>query len=48
MNLVSLLIVSAIVKLSVGEDANTPLRIVIAVAAFVGIAVAVYISSGAR
>ena len=44
MNLVSLLIVSAIVKLSVGEDANTPLRIVIAVAAFVGIAVAVYIS----
>ena len=38
MNLVSLLIVSAIVKLSVGEDANTPLRIIIAVVAFAGIA----------
>jgi K(+)-stimulated pyrophosphate-energized sodium pump len=44
MNLVSLLIVSAIVKLSVGEDANTPLRIIIALVAFAGIAAAVFIS----
>ncbi|MFC7496838.1 MULTISPECIES: sodium-translocating pyrophosphatase [unclassified Nocardioides] len=44
MNLVSLLIVAAIVKMSVGEDANTPLRIVIALVAFFGIVAAVYIS----
>jgi K(+)-stimulated pyrophosphate-energized sodium pump len=44
MNLVSLLIVSAIVKLSIGENANTPLRLVIAFAAFAGIVAAVYIS----
>ncbi|CAI9400866.1 sodium-translocating pyrophosphatase [Nocardioides sp. T2.26MG-1] len=44
MNLVSLLIVAAIVKLSIGEDANTPLRMVIAFAAFAGIVAAVYIS----
>ena len=44
MNLVSLLIVAAIVKLSIGEDANTPLRIVIALVAFAGIVAAVYIS----
>ncbi|ABL79915.1 MULTISPECIES: sodium-translocating pyrophosphatase [unclassified Nocardioides] len=44
MNLVSLLIVAAIVKLSIGEDANTPLRIVIALAAFAGIVAAVYVS----
>ncbi|GAA1134464.1 sodium-translocating pyrophosphatase [Nocardioides aquiterrae] len=44
MNLVSLLIVGAIVKLSFGEDANTPLRIVIAVVAFAGIVAAVYVS----
>ncbi len=44
MNLVSLLIVSAIVKLSIGENANTPLRLVIAFAAFAGIVTAVYIS----
>ncbi|MDI6910571.1 sodium-translocating pyrophosphatase [Nocardioides sp.] len=44
MNLVSLLIVAAIVKLSIGEDANTPLRIVIALVAFAGIVVAVYVS----
>jgi K(+)-stimulated pyrophosphate-energized sodium pump len=44
MNLVSLLIVSAIVKLSIGEDANTPLRLVIAFAAFAGIVAAVYVS----
>jgi K(+)-stimulated pyrophosphate-energized sodium pump len=44
MNLVSLLIVAAIVKLSVGEDANTPLRIVIALVALAGIVAAVYIS----
>lgn len=44
MNLVSLLIVAAIVKLSIGEDANTPLRLVIAFVAFAGIVAAVYIS----
>jgi K(+)-stimulated pyrophosphate-energized sodium pump len=44
MNLVSLLIVAAIIKLSFGDDANTPLRIIIAVAALAGIVVAVYIS----
>jgi K(+)-stimulated pyrophosphate-energized sodium pump len=44
MNLVSLLIVAAIVKLSVGENENTPLRIVIALVAFGGIVAAVYIS----
>jgi K(+)-stimulated pyrophosphate-energized sodium pump len=44
MNLVSLLIVAAIVKLSFGDNANTPLRIIIAVAALLGIVVAVYIS----
>ncbi|GAB3200047.1 sodium-translocating pyrophosphatase [Nocardioides hungaricus] len=44
MNLVSLLIVAAIVKLSVGEDANTPLRMVIAVVALLGIVVAVVVS----
>jgi K(+)-stimulated pyrophosphate-energized sodium pump len=44
MNLVSLLIVSAIVKMSVGEHANTPLRLIIAIAAAAGIAVAVVIS----
>ncbi|HEX5086350.1 MAG TPA: sodium-translocating pyrophosphatase [Nocardioides sp.] len=44
MNLVSLLIVSAIVKLSVGEDANNPVRILIAVLAFLGIVAAVYVS----
>jgi len=44
MNLVSLLIVAAIVKLSIGEDANTPLRIVIALVAFSGIVAAVYVS----
>ncbi len=44
MNLVSLLIVGAIVKLSVGDDANTPVRIIIALAAFLAIAAAVFIS----
>src|SRR4051794_9630096 len=44
MNLVSLLIVSAIVKMSVGEHANTPLRLVIALAAVAGIAAAVIVS----
>jgi K(+)-stimulated pyrophosphate-energized sodium pump len=44
MNLVSLLIVSAIVKLSIGEHANTPLRILIALAAAAGIAAAVIVS----
>ncbi|HEY0951848.1 sodium-translocating pyrophosphatase [Nocardioides sp.] len=44
MNLVSLLIVAAVVKLSIGEDANTPLRIVIALVAFSGIVAAVYVS----
>ncbi len=44
MNLVSLLIVGAIVSLSYGKDENDPLRIVIAVVAAACIAVAVYIS----
>jgi K(+)-stimulated pyrophosphate-energized sodium pump len=44
MNLVSLLIVSAIVKMSVGENANTPLRLIIAIAAVICIAAAVIIS----
>ncbi|HET7691173.1 MAG TPA: sodium-translocating pyrophosphatase [Nocardioidaceae bacterium] len=44
MNLVSLLIVAAVVKLSYGESENDFVRILIAVAAAGGIAVAVYIS----
>jgi K(+)-stimulated pyrophosphate-energized sodium pump len=44
MNLVSLLIASAVVKLSIGQNENTSLRIAIAVAAVLVIAVAVYIS----
>ena len=44
MNLVSLLIVGAIISLTVGEDANRPLSIIIALAAALGIAVAVYLS----
>jgi K(+)-stimulated pyrophosphate-energized sodium pump len=44
MNLVSLLIVSAVVDLSVGEHANTPLRLLIAFAAAGGIAAAVFVS----
>ena len=44
MNLVSLLIVGAVVSLSYGKDENDPVRILIAVAAAAGIAVAVYIS----
>ncbi len=44
MNLVSLLIASAVVSLSVGEDQNDPVRIAIAVAAVAVIAVALYVS----
>jgi K(+)-stimulated pyrophosphate-energized sodium pump len=44
MNLVSLLIVAAVVKFSVGPDENTPLRLVIAIVAFLGIVAAVYVS----
>jgi K(+)-stimulated pyrophosphate-energized sodium pump len=44
MNLVSLLIASAIVSMSVGEDQNDALRIFIAVVAVAIIVVAVYIS----
>jgi K(+)-stimulated pyrophosphate-energized sodium pump len=44
MNLVSLLIVAAIVNLSYGEHENDWLRILIAVAAALGIAAAVYVS----
>jgi K(+)-stimulated pyrophosphate-energized sodium pump len=44
MNLVSLLIVAAIVNLSYGDDQRDWLRILIAVAAAAGIAVAVYVS----
>jgi K(+)-stimulated pyrophosphate-energized sodium pump len=44
MNLVSLLIASAVVSMSVGEDQNDALRIVIALVAVAVIAVAIYIS----
>lgn len=44
MNLVSLLIASAVVSMSVGEDQNDALRIVIALVAVAIIAVAIYIS----
>ncbi len=44
MNLVSLLIAPAVVQLSVGADANRPLRILIAVAAALGIGIAVYVT----
>ena len=44
MNLVSLLIASAVVSMSVGEDQNDVLRIIIALVAVAIIAVAVYIS----
>ncbi len=44
MNLVSLLIVAAVVKMSYGTGQNDFLRILIAVAAALGIAVAVYVS----
>jgi K(+)-stimulated pyrophosphate-energized sodium pump len=44
MNLVSLLIASAVVSMSVGEDQNDVLRIIIAIAAVAVIAAAVYIS----
>jgi K(+)-stimulated pyrophosphate-energized sodium pump len=44
MNLVSLLIVGAIVSLSYGDDENDVVRILIAVVAALGIAAAVYIS----
>lgn len=44
MNLVSLLIVGAIVSLSIGEDENDVVRILIALVAAAGIAAAVIIS----
>jgi K(+)-stimulated pyrophosphate-energized sodium pump len=44
MNLVSLLIASAVVSLSVGPDKNTPLRIVISLVAVAVIVVAVYVA----
>jgi K(+)-stimulated pyrophosphate-energized sodium pump len=44
MNLVSLLIVAAVVKMTYGADQNDALRIIIAVAAALGIAAAVYVS----
>ncbi|MBC9732777.1 sodium-translocating pyrophosphatase [Nocardioides marmotae] len=44
MNLVSLLIVGAVVSLTLGEDANRPLSIVIALVAAAGIAAAVVVS----
>jgi K(+)-stimulated pyrophosphate-energized sodium pump len=44
MNLVSLLIVAAVIKLSVGQSANDPVRIIIALVAFAIIVVAVYVS----
>jgi K(+)-stimulated pyrophosphate-energized sodium pump len=44
MNLVSLLIAAAVVNMTVGDSANTALRIIIAVAAVAIIAIAVYVS----
>ncbi|HEU0286136.1 MAG TPA: sodium-translocating pyrophosphatase [Nocardioidaceae bacterium] len=44
MNLVSLLILPAVVTLSVGDDANKPLRITIAIIAALVVAAAVYIT----
>ncbi len=44
MNLVSLLIASAVVSMGVGQDQNDALRIVIALAAVAAIAVAIYVS----
>ncbi|GAA2131950.1 sodium-translocating pyrophosphatase [Nocardioides bigeumensis] len=44
MNLVSLLIASAVVSLSIGDDQNDPVRIIIALVAVAIIVVAVYIS----
>jgi K(+)-stimulated pyrophosphate-energized sodium pump len=44
MNLVALLIVSAVVKMTYGHDQNDALRITIAVVAGLGIAAAVYVS----
>ena len=44
MNLVSLLIASAVVSMGVGQDQNDPVRILIALAAAATIAGAVYIS----
>ncbi|WP_344005584.1 sodium/proton-translocating pyrophosphatase, partial [Nocardioides lentus] len=44
MNLVSLLVVGAVVSLTLGEDANRPVSIAIALLATLGIAVAVFLS----
>ena len=44
MNLVSLLIAAAVVKMTYGGNANTPLRLAIAIVAALIIVVAVYIS----
>jgi K(+)-stimulated pyrophosphate-energized sodium pump len=44
MNLVSLLIAAAIVKMTYGDDANTALRIAISLAALAAIVAAVYVS----
>jgi K(+)-stimulated pyrophosphate-energized sodium pump len=44
MNLVSLLIAPAVVSLSIGEDASTPLRVLIALGAVAIIVAAVYVS----
>jgi K(+)-stimulated pyrophosphate-energized sodium pump len=44
MNLVSLLIASAVVSMGVGQDQNDPVRIIIALAAVAAIAGAVYVS----
>ncbi len=44
MNLVSLLIAAAVVKMTYGEDANTTLRLVIAISAALIVVAAVYIS----
>ncbi len=44
MNLVSLLIAAAVVKMTYGEDANTTLRLIIAISAALIVVAAVYIS----
>jgi K(+)-stimulated pyrophosphate-energized sodium pump len=44
MNLVSLLIVGAVISLTIGEDANRTLSVIIGAAAALGIAVSVYVS----
>jgi len=48
MNLVAVLVAPAVVKLSVGENASTPLRLLAGFAAFAIIAAAVIVSKRRR